>query len=317
MVQELIFPAQGIVDFRPCVSTPLDSESVRIRTHISGIRHGEDLQILYDSPVRQRISYPYCPRCWGIGEIVEVGRDVNRFAVGDLVHGPMHHGEIQILHQNRVYPHKWIKKEFSVFLDPGVVALRAIHRAALRYGEVIAIFGMGTVGLMALQYALLSGAREVIAIDPIQTRLDIARRLGAQKYVLYADENQENLLFESSRIDAVIDFSGSDAALRRSIDCLVSGGKLVAASFPYHSDILPSLSALCSGKGIDFIIPEAYYDEKREEETVFFSIEQKRVIVWPIITDVVPFQEAPAVYSRMYADPDRHIKVLLEYGSNT
>ncbi|MEV3900897.1 NDMA-dependent alcohol dehydrogenase [Mycobacterium sp. NPDC050551] len=55
----------------------------------------------------------------------------------------------------------------------------AVHTAEVRPGEDVAIVGVGGVGTAALQATVLSGARRIFAVDPVEWKRDQARRFGA------------------------------------------------------------------------------------------------------------------------------------------
>ncbi len=314
MNSELVFSAPGVADFQAGILQPLESDSLRIKTHLSGIRHGEDLRILHGQ--KKGITFPHEPCAWVVGEVVETGTGVTRFASGDIVHGPMHHCQIQTVSQNRMYPIRTLRKEFCVFTEPGVQALRCIQSSGLCYGDSIVIFGMGTVGLMALQYAMHSGARNITAVDPLISRLNVAQRLGAHNCIhikppfsTAGNSSLETLI----PADIGIELSGTDIALKQAAECICSNGKVVAGGNHYREKQIQSVKLICREKNADFITSQPRYDQKREEETVIFSMEQKRVIVWPIITDEIPFEQAPKAYQLIRDNPGKHIKVILRY----
>lgn len=80
-----------------------------------------------------------------------------------------------------------------VKIDPGLPLDRAallgcgvttglgavFHTARVQVGTTVAVFGCGGIGLNAIQGARLSGATRIIAVDRIEAKLDLARRLGA------------------------------------------------------------------------------------------------------------------------------------------
>jgi S-(hydroxymethyl)glutathione dehydrogenase/alcohol dehydrogenase len=63
----------------------------------------------------------------------------------------------------------------------------AVHTAAVRPGEDVAIVGVGGVGMSALQGAVISGARHIFAIDPVEWKRDQALKFGATH--VYEDIN--------------------------------------------------------------------------------------------------------------------------------
>jgi L-iditol 2-dehydrogenase len=68
--------------------------------------------------------------------------------------------------------------EEASFLEPLNTCLKALETAALQAGEVAVIYGQGPVGLLLLQAAACGGA-QVVGLDFLQKRLEIARELGA------------------------------------------------------------------------------------------------------------------------------------------
>jgi L-iditol 2-dehydrogenase len=85
----------------------------------------------------------------------------------------------------------WIVKEGTIripddvsfeeasFLEPLNTCLKALETAELVSGEVVAIYGQGSIGLMLTQAARYEGAR-VVGLDFLEGRLEIARELGAE-----------------------------------------------------------------------------------------------------------------------------------------
>lgn len=66
----------------------------------------------------------------------------------------------------------------------------------VRIGDAVAVFGMGAIGLMAVQLAKLAGAHPVIAVDPLPLRRKVALECGADLVLDPSSEDagEENLL---------------------------------------------------------------------------------------------------------------------------
>jgi threonine dehydrogenase-like Zn-dependent dehydrogenase len=114
-----------------------------------------------------------------VGVVTEVGQDVTRFRVGDRVFGHFPIRETHTVDESRadLLP-EGLAPETALCLDPVVMAL-AIRDIDIRLGDEVAVFGLGAIGLVALQLAKLAGARRVIALDPLARRREVALRLGA------------------------------------------------------------------------------------------------------------------------------------------
>ncbi len=68
--------------------------------------------------------------------------------------------------------------EEASFMEPLNTCLKALETAALESGEMVVVYGQGPVGLLMMQAAACAGAR-VVGLDFLESRLEIARQLGA------------------------------------------------------------------------------------------------------------------------------------------
>lgn len=97
-------------------------------------------------------------------------------------------------------------------------------------GDVVVVVGCGPVGLLSIRAALRRGARAVVAVDRVRTRLDLAERFGAvavdaerQGARAVVDEHTDG-----RGADAAIEAVGSHDATRAAADLLRFGGRLAA-----------------------------------------------------------------------------------------
>jgi alcohol dehydrogenase (nicotinoprotein) len=74
----------------------------------------------------------------------------------------------------------------------------AVYVAGVRPGDTVVVFGVGGVGVNAVQGARYAGAKNVVAVDPIQLKLDVAKSLGATHVTCDPVEAQE-LVVELTR----------------------------------------------------------------------------------------------------------------------
>ncbi len=120
-----------------------------------------------------------------------------------------------------------LKDEVAVFAEPLAAVAHALKIMAPRKGDRTLIFGTGVMGLLALQLAALKGA-EVSACDLNQTRLALAKRLGAA-HVIDANEPTASL---PNTFDLIYETSGADSALDQAIRFAAPGGKIVVLGLP-------------------------------------------------------------------------------------
>jgi propanol-preferring alcohol dehydrogenase len=108
---------------------------------------------------------------------------------------------------------------------PGVTAYSAVAKARLSPGRRVAIFGIGGVGHMALQFARLTGA-ETIAVSRGSGHLTMAKRLGARVIDAAKDDPVRTLAREGG-VDASIVFAPSSAVAHQAMAATKRGGIIV------------------------------------------------------------------------------------------
>jgi alcohol dehydrogenase/L-iditol 2-dehydrogenase len=209
------------------------------------------------------------------GTVAEVGENVTRFSPGDRVVCETHavfcgHCSFCMTGQHALCPERkgfgygvdgafteyvvarpeivhsipsQLSFEECAVTEPLCVALHAIvDRLRLKLGDSIAIFGMGPVGLLALQVAKLYGTSKIVAIDVSENvRLKLAMDLGASRTIASKEREVTNDIFDlvgREGVDACIDASGSNAALKCALRVTKRSGQiLVIGQHPKPEEI--------------------------------------------------------------------------------
>lgn len=72
-----------------------------------------------------------------------------------------------------------VSLDAAAMIEPAAIILHGIHKLNLSLGDAVAVVGCGALGAFALQFAKLSGAQPLIAIDVDEGKLELARQMGA------------------------------------------------------------------------------------------------------------------------------------------
>lgn len=180
-------------------SPRITDNEVMIRSRRVGICHS-DYELLAGQYIIP-ISYPVTPGHEWVGEVVEVGRNVNGIKPGDRVVGEcvintperIHHFGFSMDGADREYfaaRPEWLHKLPDAVDDAKGALIEPFtcgYYAVMRHGGVnasntVVVSGGGTIGLVTAAAAIGMGAR-VIVIDPVLLRRDVAKRLGADATV--------------------------------------------------------------------------------------------------------------------------------------
>jgi len=115
------------------------------------------------------------------------------------------------------------------------------HRARVGVGDVVAVFGCGGVGINAVQFSALAGAR-VIAVDIDDRKLDLARQLGASdvldpKSVERVDKELKKKT--GGGVDIALEAIGKPETIRAAYESLRPGGRLCVIGYSAEAVTLP------------------------------------------------------------------------------
>ncbi|MEP4484008.1 MAG: L-threonine 3-dehydrogenase [Halioglobus sp.] len=227
---------------------------------------GTDMHIYnWDAWAQKTIPVPMVVGHEFVGEIVEVGSNVNDFRTGQIVSGEGHvvcgrcrnclagrrhlcaftsgigvdrpgaFAEYVVLPMSNVWEH-------SAGIDLDVAALfdpfgNAVH-TALQYdllGEDVLITGAGPIGAMAAAVCKHAGARHVVITDVIDKRLELAATLGATRTVNVARESIAQVqkdLGMSEGFDIGLEMSGNGQAFNDLLASMCHGGKVSILGIP-------------------------------------------------------------------------------------
>ncbi|MEU4469186.1 Zn-dependent alcohol dehydrogenase [Streptomyces sp. NPDC024017] len=101
------------------------------------------------------------------------------------------------------------------------------HSARVRQGETVAVFGVGGVGLSALQAARIAGASKIIAVDVSAEKEELARAAGATDYVVASDTTAREIrgLTGKQGVDVAVECAGRAVTIRTAWDSTRRGGR--------------------------------------------------------------------------------------------
>ncbi|MGW5638327.1 Zn-dependent alcohol dehydrogenase [Streptomyces sp. NPDC003832] len=101
------------------------------------------------------------------------------------------------------------------------------HSARVRAGETVAVYGVGGVGLAALQSARIAGASRIVAVDVSPAKEELARAAGATDYVVASETTAREIraLTGKQGVDVAIECVGRASAIRTAWDSTRRGGR--------------------------------------------------------------------------------------------
>lgn len=254
-MQAVVFPEPETVVVEQVDDPVCGPREVVVRVAVSGIC-GTDLHIFRNEYMS---DFPVIPGHEFGGEVVEVGREVTDFQLGDrvAVDPNLYCGHCYFCRNEQAnhclnwegvgitrpggfaeyvdvparacyaLPHDLSDAE-AAFIEPLSCVVHALNRMRVWPGDEVLIFGVGPMGLLLVQALRHSGASQVVAVDKQPDRLDLAHQLGATATVP-AGPDQEDTLRElaSHGFAVVVDATGVPAVIERAFDYLKPRGQFL------------------------------------------------------------------------------------------
>ncbi len=195
-------------------------------------------------------------------------------------------------------------------VEPLVVGLHGVHRAALRAGETCVIMGAGPIGLVTLQWALFAGARAIVVSELAEGRREVARKMGASMAVdpRIEDPAQTLARLTGAGPDVVFECIGVPGTLGQAFTYARRGGRVVVLGVCMEEDRINPLVAMNKEVDIRFSLGL----ERGEIETAIAMLAAGRVVTEPMITDLISIEQLPQAFAGL-ARPNTQTKVMLEF----
>jgi 2-desacetyl-2-hydroxyethyl bacteriochlorophyllide A dehydrogenase len=328
-----------------CGSPELTTDGVRVRTWYSGISAGTELTAYRGSnpyltkewDVGARLfregapTFAYPVAGWGyseMGEVTEVGAQVVGLAVGDLVYGIWGHRSEAVVPAAMVQGRTLDRPEDGLrgtFARVGAIALNAVLAADVRLGDRVVVFGQGVIGLLATRLASLAGAH-VIAVDGFESRLAVARELGAAQVVPATVEGGAGAvvreLTDGAGADSAIELSGSYRALHEATRSVVVDGTVVASGFyqggaqdlrlgeEFHHNRVRIVASQIGGTPVAL---GARWDQRRLVTVFMEQALTGAVDVDRLVTDLVDARDVAAAFERLDAGDPAVLQTVLRF----
>lgn len=184
----------------------------------------------------------------------------------------------------------------AVFAEPVSCCLHGIDRANIKVGSTIMVIGAGPIGMIMLQLAKISGATELIVIEPVESKRETAKKFGASITINPLKENVSSVLKNNGiyNVNTVIECVGAKQTMN---DALFYAGK--CATIVFFGLTVPECEIAVKPFEIfekELTITSSYINPYTIARAVSL-LESGRISVDPLIADTLPLEDLGRVLS--------------------
>jgi threonine 3-dehydrogenase len=320
----------------------LRPSDVLVRVEKAGLCGTDHHIYRWDAWAQRRIKPPLVVGHEFMGTVAAVGADVHAVRVGERVSAEGHVADLTCLlcrtGQAHICEHVaiigvdrdgafaeyvaipeynvWqldpaIPDECAAIFDPLGNAVHTVMAAGVSVKSVV-ISGVGSIGLMAIQVARAAGATAIYAIDVNPTRLELARRLGADAAFL---PTQDDLIAQIRRLtrgdgaDVLLEMSGNETAIDLGLQLLRNGGTAALLGIP-ADPVRLDLAERIIFKGITVL----GINGRRMFETWYQTealVKSGRVDPRAVITHILPYTAYDRAFELM--EKGEAVKIVLDF----
>ena len=283
------------------------------------------------------IGHEYC------GIVVEVGKDVDQWKVGDRVIGGGGDSPIGVpygitgdprysyrdslprMGTNGAYAEfvrleAWepmlipenVSDEEAAMCEPVAIAVRAIRNSQMRMGDSVAIIGAGPIGLLCMQVAKAAGAGSILVSEPSPARREVAIQLGADLVIDPIKVNPvDRLVSETKGIgpDIVFECAAAKGTLDQALTMTKRHGQVVLVAIPWEPVEVTPVEWIGREVNLQTSASKSPSDWLEALEL----IRKKEISLYPLLSDAsfVALDNIQGAFESLY-EPREQVKIIIE-----
>ena len=274
-----------------------------------------------------RFGFPSSSGYSGSGVITDVGAGVTGFMPGDrvMVHGAGHQEFAVLPEKEFVHVPDNVPLEQAALTIIAGFSLAAVRKAKISLGDSVMVVGLGLLGLFAVQYARLSGAYPVIAVDFSKERREMAKTLGADIALDPSEPGYTELVkkLTNGGVRAVIEVTGNPRALKQSLSCTAKLGRVLLLGCTrtmtevdfYHDVHQPGIELIGAHSGARPTLEShsGFFTEMDDCRVTLDYLSGGRLNFKPMIGEIHSPDDAHEVYSRLAEGKNFPIGVIFKW----
>lgn len=203
-----------------------------------------------------------------------------------------------------------ISFEKAAMVEAVSVAVHAVAISSVQGNDTAVVIGCGMIGLLCIQALKAAGCGKVIAVDPVESKLNLALELGADCAIKPEEKKVLELVLKETNgrgADIAMEVVGIESTVNTAIDCTRKGGTVTLVGnlspevkFPLQKVVTRQLKVLgsCASSG--------------EYPQCLDLIASGLINVDPLISKVAPLDEGNDWFQRLYRKDPNLMKVILK-----
>lgn len=270
------------------------------------------------------VNYPFYPGYSCVGRVIKTGKQVTEYSEGDRIFCSVSHRQFANLSGDSfVKIPDDVSDEEAAWCKLATITQTGIRLVEHSMGDTAVLIGLGPLGQLMTQYLRAIGLREVLAIDPIQPRLDRALDHGATAAFCGSAADAKDFVLEHTDgqlADVVYDVTGHYAVFPMALSLARRFGKvMLQGDCPHPSkqhlthEVLTRQLRVMGSHNQNLPPQHAHWTARRQEELFLQYVQRKQMRVGDLITHHFDPSEAGEVYAKLDANRGDSAGVIFDW----
>ncbi|MCH8290333.1 zinc-binding alcohol dehydrogenase [Candidatus Poribacteria bacterium] len=272
------------------------------------------------------VKYPFYPGYSCVGQVIKVGDGVEGIAEGNRIFSSVSHRQFANLSGNPANITKIpddVSNEEAAWCKLATITQTAVRQAEHAMGDTAVVIGLGPIGQLVTQYLRVMGLRAVLAVDSVQSRLDIALAHGATAAFCGNAADAKDFALEHTDgvlADVVYDATGHYAVFPLALPLARRFGKVILLGDSPHpskqhltADVLTRQLRVIGTHNENLPPQHAHWTAPRQQRLFLQYLQRKQMRVSDLITHRFKPEEAADVYAQLERNRGNSIGVIFEW----
>ena len=302
-------------------------DDLLLQTEYTLISPGTELDCLLGRSANSK--FPQCLGYSAVARVLRCGAEASEFQTGErvLVYHSQH---AQFLLKNKadcVKVPEGLSSEEAIFAVIGAMGFQGVRKIRPELGESMLVMGLGLLGQIAAQTAALSGAFPLLAMDYNPFRRELALRHGVD--AAFSPDHPElaqniRSLTGGRGVNGLLEVTGSAQAIQFALSVMAPLGRIALVGCSrtatksidfYHAVHRPGIQILGAH---NFVRPKqdsypGYWTMAEDMRVLMELIAAGRLNTRELISDIVPPEQAPAMYQRLVDRDEKTLGILFDW----
>ncbi len=232
--RRIVFHGEAQVACEDFAPSPCGPTQVQVRSEFTLMSTGTELIALHrvfeaGTDWDRWVRYPFVPGYACVGRVTALGSEVAGFRLGERVCGRFPHASLHTVDSASLTTvPEGIDAQDACWFALAKIASMGLRAAAPGPSESVLVVGCGPIGQMLIRWLSAEGVPRILALDPLENRLRLAREGGATDLLPLRIEDALVVLRERGALpEVVVDCTGHPAVLAHALECAADRGRVV------------------------------------------------------------------------------------------